>query len=109
MIPSSKNLVYICIDPEGYRVFLEKDCWYGHILKRHQKQMAHRLYDIKSTIENPDDVVVKVENGVQNRVYFKRWRHRDPYGQEYLKVPTEVVGDRTARILTAHPVATIPY
>ena len=66
--------------------------------------MLHRLYDIKSTLENPDDIDDRVENGVRNRVYFKQWKERDPYGQPYLKVATEVVAGQVSRVLTAHPV-----
>ena len=99
--------VYVAMDPDGYHVHLEKKCWHGHILKRHREQMKHRLYDIKSTIEVPDYIDERVENGVHNRVYFKHWKDRDRLGQAYLKVPTEVVFDKTSRVLTAHAVPLI--
>ena len=69
--------------------------------------MLHRLYDIKTTIEKPDDLEDRVEYGVRNRVYYKHWKDRDPFGQPYLKVATEVVGDKISRVLTAHPTPVI--
>lgn len=101
--PISKKIIYRAVDPEGFEVYMEKECWYGHILKNHKKQMIHRLYDIKSTIEQPDYVDDRLENGVRNRVYFKKWSGRDPYGQQFLKVPTQIVADKISRVLTAHP------
>ncbi len=71
--------------------------------------MSHRLHDIKSTIECPDQVYEKVVNSIKNKVYFKHWKDRDPLGQEFLKVPTEeVVKGKVARVLTAHPVPFLP-
>ena len=91
-------------------VALEKECWYGHILKEHKQQMSHRLHDIKTTIEAPDRVDDYFVKGIRNRVYFKHWKGRDPFGQEYLKVPTQIVDDAELvfRVLTAHPMFMLP-
>ena len=109
--PLSRKLCYEAIDKEGITVALEKDCWYGHILKFHKKQMSHRLFDIKTTIEQPDRVDGYFVNGVRNRVYFKHWKGRDPLGQEYLKVPTQIVDESGLifRVLTAHPIPLLPH
>ncbi len=107
--PLSNKLLFTINDPSGISVSLEKDCWYGHILKRHMKQMSHRLSDVKSTIAYPDKVHEKLVNNVKNRVYFKHWKDRDPLGQEVLKVPTEeIVKGKVARVLTAHPLPFFP-
>lgn len=108
--PISRKVFYKAVDKEGITVILEKNCWYGHILKFHGKQMSHRLYDIKATIEKPDRVDDYFVNGIRNRVYFKHWKYRDPLGQEYLKVPAQLVIEKGLifRVLTAHPLEHLP-
>lgn len=72
--------------------------------------MRHRLVDTKSTIEHAERIDDETVDSVPNRVYFKRWKHRDPYGNEYLKVATEVVDPqkKVARVLTAVPLWVLP-
>ena len=106
--PLARRTCFITADPDGNTVALEARCWYGHILIRHKKQMGHRLMDIKLTIEKPDRIDDFNSANNRNRVYFKRWKDRDPFGQEYLKVPTEMVTAKSYRVLTAHPLAILP-
>jgi hypothetical protein len=111
--PSKKLSLRICfkaVDKEGYSVALERDCWYGHILKGHRKQMIHRLHDVKTTIERSDRVDRFFTGGTQNRVYFKRWEGRDRWGNDYLKVAAEVIDpvSKIVRVLTAYPVRALP-
>lgn len=110
--PSNKPLRghrFKVTDPDGYTVVLENACWYGHVLREHP-DMGHRQMDTKSTIEHPDRVDSYLDCDPPNRVYFKEWEGRDPYGNKYLKVPTEVINPdkKLSRVLTAHPIAFMP-
>jgi hypothetical protein len=91
-------------------VFMERDCWYGHILQRRNRRMRHRLVDVKSTIQNSERVDIQTVDSICNRVYFRRWKDRDPYGNEYLKVATEVIDmkQKWSRVLTAVPLWVLP-
>ena len=104
----SKKIAFTAIDKDGVNVALEKECWYGHILIHHKRQMQHRLLDIKSTIEHPDRIDQNFEKGVKNRVYFKKWQNRDPFGNHYLLVATEIVENNVARVLSAYPLFALP-
>ena len=106
----SKRLCWTVDDPDGFHVSLEKDCWHGHILREHRHHMKRRLLDTKTTVEKPDRVDRFTTGARENRVYFKRWKDRDPSGNEYLKVPTEVINpkEKVARVLTAHPLWILP-
>ena len=108
--PLSRKLWYKTTDKDGMVIALEKECWYGHILREHKRQMSHRLHDIKTTIEDPDRVDDYFVKGIRNRVYFKHWKGRDPNGQEYLKVLTQIVDEAglVFRVLTAHPMFMLP-
>ena len=112
MYPGKKGLsgkiLFRAIDKEGLNVVLEKECWYGHILIYHNHQMSHRLYDIKSTIEHADRMDESSEEGIKNRVYYKKWQGRDRFGNLYLLVATEIVENNTARVLSAYPVFRLP-
>ena len=106
----SRKLCFKTTDQNGVTVALEKECWYGPILREHKRQMNHRLHDIKTTIEKPDRVDDYFVKRIRNSVYFKRWKGIDPFGQEYLKVPSQIVGegDPVFRVLTAHPMFMLP-
>ncbi len=72
--------------------------------------MKHRLVDVKSTIQNSERVDIQTVDSISNRVYFRRWKDRDPYGNEYLKVAAEVIDmeQKWARVLTAVPLWALP-
>ena len=108
--PISKKRRWIAHDQEGFTVVLETSCWYGHILRYHRSRMRHRMTDIKSTVEKSERIDKFTTGTVDNRVYWKAWEDRDPAGNRYLKVPTEVVDkeQKLCRVLTAHPVAFLP-
>ena len=106
----SKRLCFKVVDRDGYTVALEKDCWYGHILHGHRKQMQSRLHDIQLTIERADRIDSYLAETLQNRVYWKRWHDQDSYGNEFMKVATEMIDakEKLARVLTAYPMDLLP-
>lgn len=106
----SKRIQFKVVDKEGYSVALEKDCWYGHVLRGHRRQMMHRLDDVKTTIEQADRIDRFFTGSVQNRVYLKKWEGRDRWGNDYLKIAAEVIDpmSKVARVLTAYPVDALP-
>ena len=106
----SRRILFRVTDREGYSVVLEKDCWYGHILRGHRRQMVHRLSDVKATIEEADRIDRIFTGSVQNRIYFKRWEGRDRWGNVYLKVATEMIEaeTKTARVLSTYPIGALP-
>lgn len=70
----------------------------------------HRLNDIKVTIEHADRIDRFFMGSVQNRVYLKKREGRDRWGNDYLKVATEVIDptEKVARVLTAYPIRALP-
>ena len=104
----SKKIFFRAVDKQGVNVILEKRCWYGHILIYHNQQMSHRLHDIKATIEYADRIDESLEDGIKNRVYYKRWHDRDRFGNPFLLVATEVLENNMARVLSAYPLFTLP-
>ena len=73
-------------------------------------RMRHRLMDVRYTVEQADRIDKFTTGAIDNRVYWKAWDGRDPAGNRYLKVPTEVVDkeQKICRVLTAHPEAFLP-
>jgi hypothetical protein len=104
----SKKTFFTAIDKDGIHIVLEKQCWYGHILVYHKHQMRHRLLDIKAAIEDPDRVDENIEEGIKNKVYFKRQPGRDRFGNSFLLVATEIVENNLARVLSAYPIFALP-
>jgi len=54
------------IDAQGFTVILERNCWYGHILRGHP-EMRRRLTDVKQALHTPTEIHENLEQG------RKRW------------------------------------
>ena len=100
--------LFTVADPQGFVITLEKNCWYGHVLRGHP-EMRRRLKDVERTLLKPTEIHENVERRRMNLVYYYRCPGRDKV-QDYLKVAVwvyDVAGQR-AIVTTAHPVINIP-
>jgi|GEM_PF-1408805 len=95
-------------DPQGVTVTLERNCWYGHILRGHP-ELRHRLKDVERTVLHPTEIHENLERQRINMVYYHRCPGRDRL-QPYLKVAVWVydLNAKQAIVTTAHPVMEIP-
>lgn len=95
-------------DPEGFVITLERNCWYGHILRGHP-EMRHRLKDVQRALVKPTEIHENFEQRRSNMVYYHRCSGRDKL-QDFLKVAVWVydVEGKQAIVTTAHPIVDIP-
>ena len=100
--------LFILTDVQGFTVTLERNCWYGHILRGHP-EMRRRLADVKQALLSPTEIHENLERRRFNMVYYYRCPGHDPV-QGYLKVAVWVfdVESERAIVTTAHPVVNIP-
>ncbi|MBI3323688.1 MAG: hypothetical protein HYZ92_00215 [Candidatus Omnitrophica bacterium] len=76
--------LFTVTDPEGVVAVLERNCWYGHILRGHP-EMRRRLQDVERALAKPTEIHENFEQRRMNRVYYQRCPGRDQF-QDYLKV-----------------------
>ena len=100
--------IFTVTDPEGVVITLEKNCWYGHILRGHP-EMRRRLKDVKRALLEPTEIHENSERRRFNLVYYHRCPGRDKF-QDYLKVAVWVYDSqgKQAIVTTAHPMVDIP-
>lgn len=102
------NALLIVTDPQGIIVTLERNCWYGYILRGHP-ELRRRLKDVKRALLKPTEIHENVEQQRMNLVYYHRCPGRDKF-QDYLKVAVWVydIPGKRAIVTTAHPIMAIP-
>ena len=100
--------LFTVADPQGFLVTLERNCWYGHILRGHP-DMRRRLKDVERALLKPTEIHQNLEQRRLNMVYYQRCPGRDTF-QDYLKVTVWVydVEGKRAIVTTAHPIVSIP-
>ena len=100
--------LFTVADVQGFIITLERNCWYGHILRGHP-EMRRRLGDVKKSLITPTEIHENLERRRFNMVYYYRCPGRDAV-QDYLKVAVWVFDaeNRQGIITTAHPVVDIP-
>ena len=100
--------LFTVTDPQGVMVTLERNCWYGHILRGHP-ELRRRLKDVEKALLKPTEIHENLEQRRMNLVYYYRCPGRDRY-QNYLKVAVWVYDPerKQAIVTTAHPIIAIP-
>jgi len=100
--------LFTVTDPQGLIVTLERNCWYGHILRGHP-EMRRRLKDVERALLKPTEIHENFEQRRVSMVYYQRCPGRDKF-QDYLKVAVWVydVEAERAIVTTAHPIVDIP-
>lgn len=100
--------LFTITDPQGFVITLERNCWYGHILRGHP-EMRHRLKDVEKALLKPTEIHENLERQRMNLVYYYRCPGRDKF-QDFLKVAVWVYDSQAQRaiVTTAHPVVDIP-
>lgn len=61
--------LFTVTDPEGVVITLEKNCWYGHILRGHP-EMRRRLTDVEHALLRPTEIHENFEQRRLNLVYY---------------------------------------
>ena len=100
--------LFTLTDPLGFTVTLERNCWYGHILRGHP-EMRRRLNDVQRALLKPTEIHESTQHRRWNMIYYVRCPGRDRF-QEYLKVSVwvhDAQGQR-AIVTTAHQIMDIP-
>ena len=100
--------LFTVTDPLGMTIALERNCWYGHILRGHP-EMRGRLRDVKQGLIKPTEIHENLQHRRVNLVYYYRCSGRDRF-QDYLKIAVWVhdTDAQQAIVTTAHPIMAIP-
>ena len=98
----SKELFQV-VCPKGFIISLDRDCWHGHILKKHYLQMQGRLKEVEATIVSADVIYHNDKHGRTNLLYWKEFPHFGP-SHHWLKVAAWIVDERHKKgiVTTAH-------
>ena len=69
--------LFTVADVQGFTIILERNCWYGHILRGHP-EMRRRLGDVKKALITPTEIHENLERRRFNMVYYYRCQDTMP-------------------------------